>query len=91
MERAPRVIDALTWDATRLLTAAVLEGGDDREAIQQAMNQIEIDDPVAGGERFNPEREVDRRFHIMTIKKEGIQLWNPPPPSTPEEADFPAP
>jgi len=89
VERAPRVIDALTWDATRLLTAAVLEGGDDREAIQSAMNKVEIDDPVAGGERFNPEREVDRRFHVLTIKKEGIKLWTPQPSL--EEEELPTP
>jgi branched-chain amino acid transport system substrate-binding protein len=88
VERSPRVIDALTWDATRLLTAAVLEGGDDREAIQTAMSKVEIDDPVAGGERLNDQREVDRRFHVLTIKRDGIQLWTPPPveaPINPEE------
>jgi ABC-type branched-subunit amino acid transport system substrate-binding protein len=86
LERSPRVIDALAWDATRLLTAAVLEGGDDREAIQEAMGRIEIDDPVAGGERFNGDREVDRRFHVLTIKREGIVRWTPPPPPLPDEA-----
>jgi ABC-type branched-subunit amino acid transport system substrate-binding protein len=85
LERSPRVIDALAWDATRLLTAAVLEGGDDREAIQEAMGSVEIDDPVAGGRRFNADREVDRRFHVLTIKREGIVLWTPPPPPLPSE------
>ena len=84
VERSPRVIDALAWDATRLLTAAVLEGGDNREDIQTAMAKVEIDDPVAGGERFNADREVARRFHILTIKRNGIQLWEPPPPSEEE-------
>ena len=83
VERKPRVIDALAWDATRLLTAAVLEGGDDRSAIQAAMGAVEIDDPVAGGESFNDAREVDRTFHVLTIKREGIVHWTPPPP--PEE------
>jgi ABC-type branched-subunit amino acid transport system substrate-binding protein len=87
VERNPRVIDALAWDATRLLTAAVLEGGDDRAAIQTAMSQIEIDDPVAGGEAFNEEREVDRRFHVLTIKREGIVPWTPPPPPEPEAVE----
>jgi len=81
VERAPRVIDALTWDATRLLTAAVLEGGDSREAIQEAMTQVEIDDPVAGGQRFNDDREVARAFHVLTIKRSGIEAWTPPPPT----------
>ena len=87
VERSPRVIDALAWDATRLLTAAVLEGGDDRAAIQTAMSQIEIDDPVAGGEAFNEEREVERRFHVLTIKREGIVPWTPPPPPEHEAAE----
>jgi len=85
--RAPRIIEALAWDATRLLTAAVLEGGDDREAIQDAMSQVEIDDAVAGGRRFNDAREVDRMFHILTIKRDGIEQWTPPPP--PLEEDVP--
>ena len=81
VERAPRVIDALTWDATRLLTAAVLEGGDSRESIQEAMSVVEIDDPVAGGQAFNEDREVARAFHVLTIKRTGIEAWTPPPPS----------
>ena len=78
IERSPRVIDALAWDATRLLTAAVLEGGDDRDAIQKAMGAVEIDDPVAGGQAFNEAREVDRSFHVLTIKRDGIIRWQPP-------------
>ena len=81
VERAPRVIDALTWDATRLLTAAVLEGGDSRESIREAMSMVEIDDPVAGGQAFNDDREVARAFHVLTIKRTGIEAWTPPPPS----------
>jgi ABC-type branched-subunit amino acid transport system substrate-binding protein len=86
-KRDPRIIEALAWDATRLLTSAVLEGGDDREAIQAAMSQVEIDDPVAGGRRFNEHREVDRIFHVLTIKRDGIEQWTPPPP--PFEDDVP--
>ena len=86
LERSPRIIEALAWDATRLLTAAVLEGGDSRAAIQEAMVKVEIDDPVAGGRRFNEEREVDRRFHILTIKRDGIEQWTPPPPPLEEES-----
>ncbi len=89
VERSPRVIDALTWDATRLITAAVLQGGDDREAIRSAMSEVEIDDPVAGGKRLNEDREVDRQFHVLTIGKQGITLWTPPPP-TEEEPINPA-
>ena len=85
-DRSPRIIEALAWDATRLLTAAVLEGGDSREAIQDAMIKVEIDDPVAGGRRFNENREVDRRFHVLTIQRDGIEQWTPPPPPLEEEA-----
>ncbi|MEC9389579.1 MAG: penicillin-binding protein activator [Myxococcota bacterium] len=87
VERKPRVIDALAWDATRLLTAAVLEGGDDRAAIQAAMGAVEIDDPVAGGQSFNADREVDRRFHVLTITRSGIERWTPPPPDEPAPVD----
>ena len=47
VERAPR---HRCTDLGRhpLLTAAVLEGGDSRESIQEGCQVIEIDDPVAG-------------------------------------------
>ncbi|MGB0641606.1 MAG: penicillin-binding protein activator, partial [Myxococcota bacterium] len=60
--RSPRITDALVWDATRLLIAGVVEGGDDRDAIRVALSEIEIDDPVAGGKGFSDSREVDRNF-----------------------------
>ena len=42
---------------------------------------VEIDDPVAGGQAFNDDREVARAFHVLTIKRTGIEAWTPPPPS----------
>ena len=43
-----------------------------------AMIAVEIDDPVAGGRRFNESREVDRRFHVLTIQRDGIEVDTPP-------------
>lgn len=89
--RSPRITDALVWDATRLLIAGVVEGGDDRDAIRVALSEIEIDDPVAGGKGFSDSREVDRNFHILTIKKAGgIQPWIPAPPPEIDEMETPA-
>jgi branched-chain amino acid transport system substrate-binding protein len=88
--RSPRITDALVWDATRLLIAGVVEGGDDRDAIRVALSAVEIDDPVAGGKGFSENREVERTFHILTIKKSGgIQPWIPKPPTDIDELVLP--
>ncbi len=76
--RKPGVIDALTWDATRLLGTAVLAGGPDRKAVRDELAATRVSSPVAGGARFGEDREVDRSFRILTIDGDAIREWHPP-------------
>jgi ABC-type branched-subunit amino acid transport system substrate-binding protein len=71
----PRVVDGLAWDATRLTVAAVRQGQNNRQAIRDALTRAEISDPVAGGSKFGPNREVDRVLHVLTVTETGIRIW----------------
>jgi ABC-type branched-subunit amino acid transport system substrate-binding protein len=86
--RKPGVIDALAWDATRLLGAAVTAGGDDRGAVRDELLQARISGPLTGGDRFGSDREVDRKLVVLTIRGGGIRIWHPPElsPEGPEGA-----
>ncbi len=76
--RKPGVIDALTWDATRLLGTAVLAGGPDRKAVRDELQAGHVNSPVAGGDHFGEDREVARRMQVLTISGDRIRPWKPP-------------
>jgi ABC-type branched-subunit amino acid transport system substrate-binding protein len=76
--RKPGVIDALTWDATRLLATAVLAGGPDRQAVREELEAARLPSPVAGGARFGDDREVARDIQVLTIDGDSIRAWQPP-------------
>jgi branched-chain amino acid transport system substrate-binding protein len=75
--RTPRVVDALAWDCTQLLSLAVLAGGADRDAIRKELGQVVLRDPVAGGARFGEDREVDRALTVFSLEPSGIRPWAP--------------
>ncbi len=83
--REPGLVDAVSWDAARLVGTAVLAGGDDRAAVRDELAAVSIPDPAAGGSRFGEDREVARKLLVLTIEGEAIVPWVPP-----EEAE-PAP
>lgn len=83
--RGPGVIDAVTWDASRLLMAAVVAGGPDREAVRQELTQARLSRPVSGGERFGDDREVARKLVVLTVDDERIRPWLPPEDELPPE------
>jgi len=76
--RPPSVIDALAWDATRLLSDAVVAGGPDRIAVRDELAEVRLSAPVAGGGRFGEDREVARNLMILTIDGDTIREWTPP-------------
>lgn len=76
--RKPGVIDALAWDAARLLSTAVVAGGPDRVAVRDELAQARLSTPVAGGGRFGEDREVDRSLMVLTIDGDRIREWTPP-------------
>lgn len=81
--RSPGVIDALAWDATRLLQTAVTAAGPDREAVREELSRVVIRDAVSGGTRFDQDRQVKRKLLVLTVDGERIRRWTPsaePPP-----------
>lgn len=83
--RAPGVVDALTYDALRLLQAAVVAGGPSREAVRDELGEARLDAAVAGGQSFGDDREVERKLRVLTIKPDGIREWLPPELELPPE------
>jgi ABC-type branched-subunit amino acid transport system substrate-binding protein len=83
--RRPGVIDAVTWDATRLLMAAVVAGGPDRNAVREELTEARLTNPVAGGGRFGDDREVDRVLVVLTVADERIRPWVAPEAALPAE------
>jgi len=84
--RTPGVIDAVTYDATRLVLAALADDEDTRNSLRQALSRAELANPVGAGSRFGSDREVDRDLLILRIDRSGIHPWVPPqPPSDDEE------
>jgi len=72
------VLDAVAYDTTRIVVAAVQAGGDDRDVIRDQLSQVELIGPVTGATGFNAERTVDRSLLILTVGDQGIVPWQPP-------------
>jgi ABC-type branched-subunit amino acid transport system substrate-binding protein len=85
--RQPGVLDAMAHDATRLLAAGVIAGGTDRTAVRDSLALALLPDAVAGGARFRPDREMDRKLLVLTIDENGIREWTPEPPPEPAEPE----
>jgi ABC-type branched-subunit amino acid transport system substrate-binding protein len=77
------VVEAVTWDATRLLAAASAKAGADREKLKAELAGARISGPVAGGDHFGPDREVARGLQVLTISGESIRVWESPLPGSP--------
>ncbi|MEL6344205.1 MAG: penicillin-binding protein activator [Myxococcota bacterium] len=77
-DRPPIAIDAVTYDAARLLALAAQQGGSSRLAVRDALADVRLTEPVGAGARFNADREVARRLHVLTVTESGIRMWRPP-------------
>ena len=75
--RAPKVVEALAYDAARLMGVATLAGGPDRDAVRKELAHAKIKDPVAGGGAFGEDRSVARDLIILTIEGDHIRQWQP--------------
>lgn len=76
--RTPGVIDAVTYDATRLLTQAVRESDGSRESVRDTLGGVQLKDPVGTGAYFGADREVSRELLVLTVTSTGIRTWTPP-------------
>jgi ABC-type branched-subunit amino acid transport system substrate-binding protein len=76
--RSPQVVDAVAYDAARLLGAAVEDAGGTRTKLLAALGKARIAGPVAGGESFGADRAVARRLKILTVRQDRVELALPP-------------
>lgn len=73
----PTVVEAAAYDTIRLVGAACALGGDHAAALAK----VELPDPVSGAVKFGEDRQVVRKWELLTVTKEGIR-----PLSAPEAA-----
>jgi len=77
--RAPGVVDAVTYDATRLLARAVKSNSGTREGMRAALDEASLSDPVGTGHAFGADREVQRELMVLTVTSSGIRPWRTTP------------
>lgn len=72
LKRKPIVVDAVAYDAARLLAAAAGEAGADRVAMRASLASTRIDGAVARGDHFGADRDVARELYVLTLSAQGI-------------------
>ncbi|MCK6505101.1 penicillin-binding protein activator [Myxococcota bacterium] len=82
-DREPVLLDAVAYDTARVVAAAVMAGGEDRDEIRDQLGKVRLIDPVTGARGFGEGREIDRDLLVLRVGAERISLWRPP------EADAP--
>ena len=78
-DSAPGTVDALGYDAARMVALAVAEGPGRRETMRDVLAGIELPDSVSGGRRFDEQGEVIRILEVLSIGEETIERWQPEP------------
>ncbi len=76
--RAPLAVDAVAYDAARLLGAAIEDGGGTRSKLLASLATAKITAPVAGGSAFGADRAVARKLQILTVAHDRIEKALPP-------------
>lgn len=83
LDRKPMVVDAMAYDAARIVAQATKKAGADRSALRQLLGEVRIDGPVARGNHFAEDRQLDRELHVLTLSAQGIVpasvVVEPPP------------
>ena len=74
-QQKPKVHHAVTWDTTRLLAAAIVIGGQEREDIRNALVEAQIEGAISSGNQFGEDREMDRKLLILSIEDKAIVPW----------------
>ncbi len=82
-DHEPGTVDALGYDAARMVAQAVAEGPASREAMRQLLSAVVLPDSVSGGVRFDEQGEVIRVLEILTVGDERIERWEPEAQPTP--------
>ncbi len=76
--RPPQAVDAIAYDAARLLGAAIDEGATSRSKLLASFPSAKIAAPVAGGASFGADRAIDRKLEVLTVTHDRIEAAQPP-------------
>ena len=88
----PIVLDAVVYDTARLVGMAARKGGGDRAAVRDALTEVTLDNPTAGGRSFGVNHEVHRRLLVLTVGRDAIEPAPPPEPlELPDDGTPPSP
>ncbi|MBN1337585.1 MAG: penicillin-binding protein activator [Deltaproteobacteria bacterium] len=79
--RDPGVLDAIVYDALRFVVQPLTEGAVDRHALREALTRVVLEDPVAGGDRFDADRDVVYTLRVFRVGVNRIEPWIPELPS----------
>jgi branched-chain amino acid transport system substrate-binding protein len=77
-QRSPQAVDAVAYDAARLLGAVIAEGATTRSKLLASFASARITGPVAGGASFGTDRAIDRKLEVLTVTHDRIELAQPP-------------
>jgi ABC-type branched-subunit amino acid transport system substrate-binding protein len=76
--RPPQAVDAIAYDAARLLGAAIDEGASTRSKLLASFASAKIAAPVAGGASFGTDRAIERKLEVLTVIQDRIEVALPP-------------
>ena len=76
--RPPLAVDAVAYDAARLLGAAIAQDPSTRSKLLASFGSAKIKGPVAGGASFGTDRAIDRKLKVLTVTQDRIELALPP-------------
>jgi branched-chain amino acid transport system substrate-binding protein len=83
--REPMVIDAVAYDATRLLASAVGAEKLDRDKIRSELLTVQLKDPITGGTGFGADRQIERKLLVLTVANGRVATWQSPEDALPAE------
>jgi branched-chain amino acid transport system substrate-binding protein len=83
-DRTPGTVDALGYDAARMVAQAVAERPATRQAMRDVLAAVVLPDSVSGGVRFDEQGEVIRALEVLIVGEEAIERWEPEAPPVPE-------
>lgn len=83
--RQPVLLDAVAYDAARVLAAAVQAGGPDRDEIRDQLYEVRLIGPVTGAVGFGEDREITRSLWVLKVGRDEIEPWQPPEAALPPE------
>ena len=89
--RDAMVIDAVAYDATRLLAGVIAVEKLDREKIRSELLTARLKDPVAGGAGFGADRQIERKLLVLTVANGRVATWKSPEDALPTEGLPPDP